>query len=181
MNIIKRLEKIIKDLQDKEYRDAFAIEHIDTGVPFQIRALREQREWTQTDLSKRTGMAQETISRIEDPNYGKLTLKTLKRLASAFDVALMVRFVPFSELVEWELHLAEDSLKALGFEEESYFKEIPGKELGKLLMKPEQYKPNYSQVISLDVWKQKGTTPIKEIPTTQSQGIQPVISGGQIQ
>lgn len=112
-----RKRKIIEKLKDKEYRDAFAVEHIDTGIPFQIRALREQkdREWTQKELGVHTGMAQETISRIEDPNYGKLTLKTLKRLASAFDVALMVRFVPFSKLVDWELSLTPASLEAVSF------------------------------------------------------------------
>ena len=67
-------------------------------------------------------MAQETISRLEDPNYGKLTLKTLKRLASAFEVGLMVRFVPFSELVEWELIIRTNSLEVLSFDEDSYFK-----------------------------------------------------------
>lgn len=125
MNIINRRKKIIEDLRNKEYRDAFVMEHIDTGVPFQIRALREQkgREWSQKELGTRTKMAQETISRIEDPNYGKLTLKTLKRLASAFDVALMVRFVSFSELVEWEIHLTPQSLEAINFENDPYFNE----------------------------------------------------------
>ena len=117
-----RKRKIIEKLKNKEYRDAFAVEHIDTGIPFQIRALREQngREWTQKELGVRTGMAQETISRIEDPNYGKLTLKTLKKLASAFDVGLMVRFVPFSELVDWELSLTPASLEAASFDKDSY-------------------------------------------------------------
>lgn len=124
MNIVKRRQKIIEDLKDKEYRDAFAVEHIDTGIPFQIRTLREQkdRKLTQKELGIRAGMAQETISRIEDPNYGKLTLKTLKRLASVFDVALMVKFIPFSELVEWELRLTPNSLDAVSFENDPYFK-----------------------------------------------------------
>jgi transcriptional regulator with XRE-family HTH domain len=120
MNIMKRRQRTIEDLKDKEYRDAFAIEHIDTGIPFQIRALRKQkdRKWTQKELAKRARMAQETISRIENPNYGKLTLKTLKRLASVFDVALMVRFVPFSELVGWELSLTPASLEAVDFDKD---------------------------------------------------------------
>lgn len=140
---------MIEDLRNKEYRDAFVTEHIDTGIPFQIRALREQkgREWTQKELGIRTGMAQETISRLEDPNYGKLTLKTLKRLASAFDVALMVRFVPFSELVEWELHLTPDSLEALSFEEESYFKEKPIGQISPLQSIPKQHSPDYSRFL----------------------------------
>jgi hypothetical protein len=46
------------------------------------------------------GSAQESISLWEKPGYGRLTLSTLIRLASAFDVGLMVRFVPYSELVD---------------------------------------------------------------------------------
>lgn len=128
MNIINRRNKIINELKNKEYRDAFAVEQIDTGIPFQVQALREQRGWTQKDLGIHSDMAQETISRIEDPNYGKLTLKTLKRLASAFDVGLMVRFVPFSEIVKWELNLSPGSLRVLSFNEDSYFLNGEGQE-----------------------------------------------------
>lgn len=121
MNIIKRKNKLISKLKNKEYRDAFLAELITTGIPFQIRALREQRNLTQKQLGDQADMAQESISRLEDPNYGKLNLKTLKRLASVFDVGLVVRFVPFSELVSWEINLSSESLGALSFEQESYF------------------------------------------------------------
>jgi len=46
-------------------------------------------------------MPQNAISRLESPDYGKATLTTLKRIASAFDVGLVVRFVPFTEFVDW--------------------------------------------------------------------------------
>jgi transcriptional regulator with XRE-family HTH domain len=163
MNIIKRRQRIIENLKNKEYRDAFVTEHINTGVPFQIRALRDQREWTQKDLGNHVEMAQETISRIEDPNYGKLTLKTLKRLASAFDVALMVRFVPFSELVEWELHLTPDSLKALEFEKESYFKEKTREEFVELQGRQEQHASPNSTVIYLNSYKQDRVSKAQDI------------------
>ena len=124
MNIINRKEKLVSKLKNKEYRDAFLAELITTGIPFQIRALREQRNLTQKQLGDQADMAQESISRLEDPNYGKLNLKTLKRLASAFDVGLVVRFVPFSELVSWEINLSSESLGVLSFEQESYFQDM---------------------------------------------------------
>lgn len=124
MNIFKRKNKLISKLKNKEYRDAFLAELITTGIPFQIRALREQRNLTQKQLGDQADMAQETISRLEDPNYGKLNLKTLKRLASAFDIGLVVRFAPFSELVSWEINLSPESLEVLSFEQESYFQDI---------------------------------------------------------
>jgi hypothetical protein len=46
-------------------------------------------------------MTQNAVSRLESPNYGKPTITTLKRLAAALDVGLIVRFVPFSELIDW--------------------------------------------------------------------------------
>ena len=119
----KRKKRLLEDLKDKRQRDAFVSAHINTGIPFQIRALRDQRRWSQKELGEYTlkKMTQEVISRLEDPNYSKFTLTTLKRLASAFDVALMVRFVPFSELVEWEMNLSPESLEVLSFNQESYF------------------------------------------------------------
>jgi len=46
-------------------------------------------------------MSQNNISRLENPDYGKFTLSSLKRIAEALDVALVVRFVPFSQYVKW--------------------------------------------------------------------------------
>jgi transcriptional regulator with XRE-family HTH domain len=119
----KRKEKLLEELKSKEYRDAFVSELIDTGIPFQIRELRKQRNWTQKELSEKSGMAQERISVLEDPNYAKLTLTTLKRLASAFYIGILVRFVPISDLVKWELALSLDSLKAFSYNDDPYFKE----------------------------------------------------------
>ena len=109
-------EQIKASLSDKEYRDAFVADTIDTGLALQIRAMREARQWSQTDLARKAGMAQERISVLEDPDYGKHTLSTLKRLASAFDVALVVRFVPFSHLVEMVTTLSPDALAVPDFE-----------------------------------------------------------------
>jgi transcriptional regulator with XRE-family HTH domain len=63
--------------------------------------MREREGWTQIELGDEVKMNQNSISRLENPFYGKHTITTLKRLARAFDVALVVRFAPFSELVDW--------------------------------------------------------------------------------
>lgn len=124
MNTIKRREKLASELLNKEYRDAFVSEHIDTGIPFQIRALREQRGWTQKELANRAGVTQVWISKVENPNHSGFSIKTLLKLASAFDIGLIVRFVPISNLVKWELDLSPDALKAVSFDEDHYFREI---------------------------------------------------------
>ena len=100
MNIAKN--DLIGNLSDdKEYRDLFVAEHINRTVAFQIRATREAQHMTQTELGERVGMAQARISLLEDANYGSFAINTLKRIASTLDVALVVRFVPFSQLATW--------------------------------------------------------------------------------
>lgn len=117
MNSTRR-KQIVSSLKDKEYRDLFVSNEISVGLPFQIRALREKRNWTQGELADKTGKAQGVISQLEDPSYGRFTLATLKRLASAFDVALIVRFVPFSELVERAVNLDSTDLAVPSFYED---------------------------------------------------------------
>jgi ribosome-binding protein aMBF1 (putative translation factor) len=90
MTIIdKRKRNLIEELKDKEYRDAYVSSSIDVGVAFQIRALREQQELNQTQLAEKAKMLQERISALENPSHSP-TLSTLKKLAAAFDVGLIV-------------------------------------------------------------------------------------------
>lgn len=98
-------EKLLKRLKDRSFRRAFAEEAVDVGVPIQIRELRTIRRWTQKRLGEEAGVPQESVSRAESLSYGRFTLATLKNLAAAFDCALIVRFAPFSELLEWKEQL----------------------------------------------------------------------------
>src|SRR5438132_949996 len=84
----------------------------------QCRALRESREWTQPQLAEAAGMSQPRISEMERPGERKPNLETLLRLASAFDVALQVRFVPFSELVDDDDSIHFDTFHVAPFEED---------------------------------------------------------------
>jgi transcriptional regulator with XRE-family HTH domain len=93
--------RLIDRLRDAIYRRAFLAEHVQKSLPFQIRALREQRGWTQEELAKRCGKSQEWICKIESPNYGRFSLQTLLNIAAAFDVAFTARFVSYSELINW--------------------------------------------------------------------------------
>lgn len=94
-------EQLVQSLDDREFRDLFVDEQIGQLVALQIRAMRKARGWTQARLAAEIGTVQEVISKLEDPDYGKPTLTTLKRLRAAFDVGLIVRFAPYSALVDW--------------------------------------------------------------------------------
>jgi transcriptional regulator with XRE-family HTH domain len=83
------------ELRDPEIRQHTIESQIKIGIPFQIRAMREHRGWTQEKLAEKIGTTQNTISRLENPKTGKPTITTLLRIANACDVGLLVRFVPF--------------------------------------------------------------------------------------
>jgi transcriptional regulator with XRE-family HTH domain len=85
-------------MRNKEYRDSFVAANISNTISAQIHNMRESRKWTQTELATRCDMRQPRISALEDPECENVEIATLRRVASAFDVALSVRFVPFSEI-----------------------------------------------------------------------------------
>lgn len=112
-----KYEQVWKSLEEVEYRREYSAD-VGTGLAFQIKLLREKHGWTQQQLAERTGKQQGTISQWENPDYGRYTINTLKSLASAFDVALLVRFAPFSELVNWSVNLTPQQLAPPSFNEE---------------------------------------------------------------
>ena len=112
-----KYEHVWNSLRDEEYRREYSAD-VGTGLAFQIKLLRERNGWTQEHLAQRIGRQQETISQWENPNYGSYALKSLKALASAFDVALIVKFAPFSELVRWNTNLTPERLAPRSFSEE---------------------------------------------------------------
>jgi len=121
--ISDRRKQIMSSLHDEEYRQAFVAEDVGVGLSFQIRLLREDRGWGQVELGQRIGSKQSTVSQLENPNYGRYSLKTLKELAAAFDVGLLVKFVPFSELVDWTLNLTPQRLTPPAFAQEQLAEE----------------------------------------------------------
>jgi transcriptional regulator with XRE-family HTH domain len=111
VKLLSNIALISKLLTNKAFRNGYVYEHVKNGIPFQIRALREERQWTQEKLGDASEKPRNVISRLEDPNYGNFTLKTLLEIASAFEVALLVKFVPFSRLLE---EYEDTSVEALG-------------------------------------------------------------------
>jgi transcriptional regulator with XRE-family HTH domain len=111
-------EKLIEELRDHAYRRAFVEAHAGDSIAFQLKTMRLERGMEQRDVATLLGnpKLQPMISRYENPDYGKYSVKTLLELADAFDVALMVHFAPFSELVDWDLSASSEKLNPISFD-----------------------------------------------------------------
>ena len=84
------LEALRDELKDPEYSEGYAESFLDSYLATQIKVLREQARLSQKGLAEMLGTGQGVVSRIEDVNYSKWNISTLKKLARAFRVRLKV-------------------------------------------------------------------------------------------
>lgn len=73
---------------------------------------------TQKQLGDALGMAQTWISKLENPDYGKVTVATLLRLAEAFDTDLEIKFRPFSTTLDELSRQGPEYFSVRSFDEE---------------------------------------------------------------
>jgi transcriptional regulator with XRE-family HTH domain len=109
---------------EKSYRHAYADENLNLTIATQIKVLREQRHWNQDTLAQEARMTQPMISRYENVNYSSWSIKTLEKLAYAFDAWLDVRIRPFGELVATVDEFSRESLQVPAFDDDPFFKEM---------------------------------------------------------
>jgi transcriptional regulator with XRE-family HTH domain len=96
-NLISRAGLIRRLRKGRDLRSKFLESHLNKKLALQIRSLRG--DLSQEQMEQKVGIKQQALSRLENPYYGKVTLSTLKKIAAACDVALIVEFVPFSQLI----------------------------------------------------------------------------------
>lgn len=111
-------KNIWKHLTDRVFRREYVAEQARSGVAYQLKAMREARGWSQTDLAKMANKSQSNIARLEDPDYGKFSLQTLLELSDAFDVWLSVEFVPFNTGLARTSNRSASALNAISFSDE---------------------------------------------------------------
>ena len=81
-------KKLARDLgQGKEYREAYAEAFANEYLATQIQVARKRLGWTQAELGEKIGSNQGRVSIYEDPEYGKWSLDTLRKMAAAFTTA----------------------------------------------------------------------------------------------
>ncbi len=116
---MKELVKtLVTEFDDKEYAHAYMEEFSNMAIAAQIKALREQRGWTQKQLAEASGMKQERICALEDVDYDAWTIKVLRRIAKAFDLTVKVSFEKFSSGILDVSKISAETLKRSSREED---------------------------------------------------------------
>jgi transcriptional regulator with XRE-family HTH domain len=115
--------RLLSKFRDPEYRHEYLESFLDSLVTGQIRELRESRGWSQEDLAKKLKTTQSAISRLESPSYFKWKIDTLKKLARAFDMAFVGKFVSFGDALDDIEHFGLDKLARPDFSHDPVFNE----------------------------------------------------------
>ena len=110
-----------QDLENEEYRYAYAEDFLNTWVATQIVTLREQRGMSQTRLGELIGTKQPGVSRLEDINHSTWKTETLKRIARALGVRLKITFETFGDLLIEDERFCRDFLKRPDFKADPAF------------------------------------------------------------
>ena len=79
-------------LADPVYRRAYVSASVRRRLAIQIRDLRGER--TQSEFADLIGKPQNVVSRLEDPAYGGISVRTLVEIANALGMGLKIEFIP---------------------------------------------------------------------------------------
>lgn len=84
-------DSLNEQLKDEEFRKEYESLEAEFQIIREIISARKDKNITQKELSDLTGITQGDISKIENGNANP-SLKTLKKLAAAFDKKLVISF-----------------------------------------------------------------------------------------
>jgi len=117
--------RISRLLQNQESRASYINSKLAVLVPAQIRALRlrsiDPPMPFQKDLARESGMQQSRISMFETPGASNLTLETIARIAAALRVGVVLKFVPFHDMLRWENSFSPDTFDVERLQDDEAF------------------------------------------------------------
>ena len=86
-------ERLKEDLKDPVFKKFYEEEDVFATLAIKIARLREEKALSQKELAGLLHTSQQMVSRLEDPHNGSFSLKTLLKLARAFNKKLSVQFI----------------------------------------------------------------------------------------
>jgi transcriptional regulator with XRE-family HTH domain len=99
-------------------------------IAVRIYNLRRKFGWTQAKLAEQAGMKQARISLLEQADYENFSFNTVKRIATAFNVAVIVDFVSFTDFLKWRDEIDTDSAAPYTLTESQHTQAAMGQILG---------------------------------------------------
>lgn len=90
---------VLEPFLNKEYRDSFIDGYVKSAIAFQIQALRKKSGLNQKKFGKKIGKLQSVVSRLENTEYGGVSINTLIDIAKAMNVGLQVRFTNYVNIL----------------------------------------------------------------------------------
>jgi transcriptional regulator with XRE-family HTH domain len=118
-NLISRL------ISERDFRADYIRAKLDVLIPSQLRGLRRRNDLTQPQLAEMAGMKQARISAMETQGRVNFNRETLVRMAATYGVGLIVKFVPFSEMLKWENDYSQDIFVVAKIEDDDEFLNPP--------------------------------------------------------
>jgi len=116
--------RLMKELQDEDYRYAYDEEFANSRMATQIKVIREQRNgMTQAQLAGKADMRQSRISALENVDYSAWSISTLRRLAQALGVRLTFKFESWGDLLSEVESFNREALQVPDFENDPAFNE----------------------------------------------------------
>lgn len=103
--------KRLKRFLSKDYRDEYLQGTVKAGIAYQIHAIRTKFGMSQAAFAAKVGKPQSVISRLENEEYGKVTVQTLLDVACANDIALIVRFTDYPRFFSFANAMSERDLQ----------------------------------------------------------------------
>jgi transcriptional regulator with XRE-family HTH domain len=99
---------------------------------------------TQSQLASEAEMKQARVSALERVGDASFSIETLVRIAAAFRVGLVVKFVSMSDMLSWENEFAPDRFEVVPVEDDATFR----KPTDRLTPKPSALSDGLSKALS---------------------------------
>ena len=130
----ERSERISRLLNSQQSRVSYIKAKLSVLVPAQIRSLRLRATNPpmpyQRDLAQETDLHQSRISMFETPGMSNMTLETLAKVGAGLRCGVIVRFVPFSEMLTWENNFSPDQFDVVRIDCDEAFLHPPDEPYG---------------------------------------------------
>lgn len=119
----RRLQDLSDSFGDRDFRASYTAHHLRAFLADQIRGLRGDA--SQKEFGVRIGKPQSVVSRLENEDYGKVSLQTLIDIAARLDIGLVVRFVDFPAFLRTTADFAEDAVVPAAYSADALIERKP--------------------------------------------------------